>query len=263
MIKRRLMATAMTAALITSMFATTAMAEDATKEWNSNGGSMTVEGTTTVVEPTIEVELPADLSFGINPLKLNVAEEGQTANNKQIVGADYFIKNYSNVDVLVKASTTVTGADTVNILSKGAYDDKSKELTANTDSAKKNVLLIQAMATAITVSGESVAATYGDFTASTETSNSADDVKTKAGAVLSATATDVLFKLDKNDGTLKETNIGAFTFDGSVDPTAAFADGDVTVKTVFTLNTLTDSQSQNSYDTTDIYTGAKNVVKTK
>ena len=261
MIKRRLMATAMTAALITSMFATTAMAEDATKEWNSNGGSMTVEGTTTVVEPTIEVELPADLSFGINPLKLNVAEEGQTANNKQIVGADYFIKNYSNVDVLVKASTTVKGADTVDILSKGAYDTNSYELTPTKD--KKSVLLIQAMATAITVSGESVTATYGDFKATKTDSNSVSAVNGEAGAILGTTATDVLFKLAKNDGTLKADNIGAFTFDGSVDPTAAFADEDVTVKTVFTLNTLTDSQSQNSYDTTDIYTGAKNVVKTK
>ena len=261
MIKRRLMATAMTAALITSMFATTAMAEDATKEWNSKGGSATIEGTSSTVEPTIEVELPSDLSFGINPLKLNVAEEGQTANNKQIVGADYFIKNFSNVDVLVKASTTVTGADTVDLLAAGAYDATSLELTSAT--GKKNVLLIQALATGITISNDSVQATYGDFTAKNATSNATVDVNGQAGAILGKTATDILFKLDKNDGTLKEGNIGAFTFDGSVDPTASFTDGDVSVKTVFTLNTLTDSQSQKSYDPTDIYTGAKNVVKTK
>lgn len=104
MIKRRLMATAMTAALITSMFATTAFADE-TKAWNTDGGSLTVEGASTTVEATLEVELPTDLSFGINPLKLDVSEDSSKPNKKQIVGADYLITNYSNVDVLVKAST--------------------------------------------------------------------------------------------------------------------------------------------------------------
>lgn len=261
MIKRRLMATAMTAALITSMFATTAFADE-TKAWNTDGGSLTVEGASTTVEATLEVELPTDLSFGINPLKLDVSEDSSKPNKKQIVGADYLITNYSNVDVLVKASTKVTAESTVDLKTAGAYDDKSFELSPTKD--KKAVLLIQALATAITVgTDESVTTTYGDFTASATASNDATSVNGKAGAILGAGDTDILFKLAKNDGTLKSANIGAFTFDGSVDPNAAFTDGDVKVTTVFTMSTLTDNQSTNSYEASATYTGATNVVDKK
>lgn len=261
MIKRRLMATAMTAALITSMFATTAFADE-TKAWNTDGGSLTVEGASTTVEATLEVELPTDLSFGINPLKLDVSEDSSKPNKKQIVGADYLITNYSNVDVLVKASTKVTAESTVDLKTEGAYDDKSFELLPTKD--KKAVLLIQALATAITVgTDESVTTTYGDFTASAAASNDATSVNGKAGAILGAGDTDILFKLAKNDGTLKSANIGAFTFDGSVDPNAAFTDGDVKVTTVFTMSTLTDNQSTNSYEASATYTGATNVVDKK
>lgn len=261
MIKRRLMATAMTAALITSMFATTAFADE-TKAWNTDGGSLTVEGASTTVEATLEVELPTDLSFGINPLKLDVSEDSSKPNKKQIVGADYLITNYSNVDVLVKASTKVTAESTVDLKTAGAYDDKSFELSPTED--KKAVLLIQALATAITVgTDESVTTTYGDFTASATASNDATSVNGKAGAILGAGDTDILFKLAKNDGTLKSANIGAFTFDGSVDPNAAFTDGDVKVTTVFTMSTLTDNQSTNSYEASATYTGATNVVDKK
>lgn len=259
MIKRRLMATAMTAALITSMFATTAFADE-TKAWNTDGGSLTVEGASTTVEATLEVELPTDLSFGINPLKLDVSEDSSKPNKKQIVGADYLITNYSNVDVLVKASTKVTAESTVDLKTAGDYDDKSFELLPTKD--KKAVLLIQALATAITVgTDESVTTTYGDFTASAAAD--ATSVKGKAGAILGASDTDILFKLAKNDGTLKSANIGAFTFDGSVDPNAAFTDGDVKVTTVFTMSTLTDNQSTNSYEASATYTGATNVVDKK
>lgn len=261
MIKRRLMATAMTAALITSMFATTAFADE-TKAWNTDGGSLTVEGASTTVEATLEVELPTDLSFGINPLKLDVSEDSSKPNKKQIVGADYLITNYSNVDVLVKASTKVTAESTVDLKTAGAYDDKSFELSPTKD--KKAVLLIQALATAITVgTDESVTTTYGDFTASAAASNDATSVNGKAGAILGAGDTDILFKLAKNDGTLKSANIGAFTFDGSVDPNAAFTDGDVKVTTVFTMSTLTDNQSTSSYEASATYTGATNVVDKK
>ena len=251
----------MTAALITSMFATTAFADE-TKAWNTDGGSLTVEGASTTVEATLEVELPTDLSFGINPLKLDVSEDSSKPNKKQIVGADYLITNYSNVDVLVKASTKVTAESTVDLKTAGAYDDKSFELSPTKD--KKAVLLIQALATAITVgTDESVTTTYGDFTASAAASNDATSVNGKAGAILGAGDTDILFKLAKNDGTLKSANIGAFTFDGSVDPNAAFTDGDVKVTTVFTMSTLTDNQSTNSYEASATYTGATNVVDKK
>ena len=51
------------------------------------------------VDPVIEVELPGDLAFGINPLSLDADDDG-TADD-QIVTSQYMITNYSNVPVLI------------------------------------------------------------------------------------------------------------------------------------------------------------------
>lgn len=68
---KKVVKTATATAVLTSMLAMPVCAA----EWNTNGGSSTVEGDAYVVQPTIEVELPGDLTFGVNPLMLNVAEE--------------------------------------------------------------------------------------------------------------------------------------------------------------------------------------------
>lgn len=136
MFRKKVIATATTAALVTGMFAGTAMAA----EWNENGGSQTVEGVSTAVQPTISVELPGDLAFGINPLKLD-ADEDQKADG-QIVATSYGIVNYSNVPVLVNAKTSAKAGTGVNLKASIEYNSNTNELkpTADTD---KDVFLLQ------------------------------------------------------------------------------------------------------------------------
>lgn len=246
MFRKKVIATATTAALVTGMFAGTAMAA----EWNENGGSQTVEGVSTAVQPTISVELPGDLAFGINPLKLD-ADEDQKADG-QIVATSYGIVNYSNVPVLVNAKTSAKAGTGVNLKASIEYNSNTNELkpTADTD---KDVFLLQVFPaktsgvsysddTGVTIKGNTItkAATGGV--------NDATTAQAAGALVLSETQNSVDFKLAafEND-TVKATNASGFTFDGVVNPNATFADGDVTVSTVFTLSVISQKQYDNGY----------------
>lgn len=247
MFRKKVIATATTAALVTGMFAGTAMAA----EWNENGGSQTVEGVSTAVQPTISVELPGDLAFGINPLKLD-ADEDQKADG-QIVATSYGIVNYSNVPVLVNAKTSAKAGTGVNLKASIEYNSNTNELkpTADTD---KDVFLLQVFPaktsgvsysddTGVTIKGNTItkAATGGV--------NNATTAQAAGALVLSETPNSVDFKLAafEND-TVKATNASGFTFDGVVNPNATFADGDVTVSTVFTLSVISQKQYDGGYD---------------
>lgn len=247
MFRKKVIATATTAALVTGMFAGTAMAA----EWNENGGSQTVEGVSTAVQPTISVELPGDLAFGINPLKLD-ADGDQTADG-QIVATSYGIVNYSNVPVLVNAKTSATAGTGVNLKEQIEYNSNTNELkpTADTD---KDVFLLQVFPaktsgvsysddTGVTIKGNTItkAATGGV--------NNATAAQAVGALVLSGTANSVDFKLAAfEDDTVKAANASGFTFDGVVNPNATFADGDVTVSTVFTLSVISQKQYANGYE---------------
>lgn len=247
MFRKKVIATATTAALVTGMFAGTAMAA----EWNENGGSQTVEGVSTAVQPTISVELPGDLAFGINPLKLD-ADGDQTADG-QIVATSYGIVNYSNVPVLVNAKTSATAGTGVNLKASIEYNGNTNELkpAADTD---KDVFLLQvfpASASGVSYSDDTGVTITGNTIPKGATGGVKDATTAQAvGAlVLSGTANSVDFKLAafEND-TVKATNASGFTFDGVVNPNATFADGDVTVSTVFTLSVISQKQYDGGYD---------------
>ena len=245
MFRKKVIATATTAALVTGMFAGTAMAA----EWNENGGSQTVEGVSTAVQPTISVELPGDLAFGINPLKLD-ADEDQKADG-QIVATSYGIVNYSNVPVLVNAKTSAKAGTGVNLKANIEYNSDTNELkpTADTD---KDVFLLQVFPktggvaysddTGVTITGNTITkkATSGV--------NDATTAQAVGALVLSETANSVDFKLAAFEGdTVKAANASGFTFDGVVNPNATFADADVTVSTVFTLSVISQKQYADGY----------------
>lgn len=247
MFRKKVIATATTAALVTGMFAGTAMAA----EWNENGGSQTVEGVSTAVQPTISVELPGDLAFGINPLKLD-ADEDQKADG-QIVATSYGIVNYSNVPVLVNAKTSATAGTGVNLKTSIEYNSDTNELkpTADTD---KDVFLLQvfpASASGVSYSDDTGVTIKGNTITKAATGGVKDETTAQAAGalVLSGTANSVDFKLAafEND-TVKATNASGFTFDGVVNPNATFADGDVTVSTVFTLSVISQKQYDGGYD---------------
>ena len=243
MFRKKVIATATTAALVTGMFAGTAMAA----EWNENGGSQTVEGVSTAVQPTISVELPGDLAFGINPLKLD-ADEDQKADG-QIVATSYGIVNYSNVPVLVNAKTSAKAGTGVNLKASIEYNSDTNELKPAADN---DVFLLQVFPktggvaysddTGVTITGNTITkkATSGV--------NDATTAQAVGALVLSETANSVDFKLAAfEDDTVKAANASGFTFDGVVNPNATFADGDVTVSTVFTLSVISQKQYADGY----------------
>lgn len=248
MFRKKVIATATTAALVTGMFAGTAMAA----EWNENGGSQTVEGVSTAVQPTISVELPGDLAFGINPLKLDA--DGDQKTDGQIVATSYGIVNYSNVPVLVNAKTSAQAGTGVNLKTSITYDQHTSELKPDADT-NKDVFLLQ-------VFPKTGGVAYSNDTGVTITGNAIDksdsgvkneDTAKNAGAlVLKAGANSVDFKLAAlEDDTVKAANASGFTFDGVVNPNATFADGDVTVSTVFALSVISQKQYEKGYDKPD------------
>lgn len=237
---KKAITTATTAAVLAGTFAMPVSAA----EWNTNGGTTTVEGSGYVVEPTIEVELPGSLEFGINPLMLDVSEDPSKPNKAQIVTGDYLITNYSNIPVAVSAVTTVTAGSDVELF------DTTKAVAAmwNTDTnemkpstGKKAVWLVQQYPNSISNEG------VMSVTAITAGTTVAADVE---GDTLSASApsTTVVFVMDAYKDTDAAKSMGGFQFTGAVDPNAAFTESDLKVSTVFTLTTLTEKQKTENYE---------------
>jgi hypothetical protein len=238
---KKMMRTGLALLTVSSMFAMTAFAADEEKGWNENGGSFTVEGDAWAVDPVIEVELPGDLAFGINPLSLDADEDGTA--DAQIVTSQYLITNYSNVPVLIKTSTTLTGGDKVDILADADYETNGDLKSSSTD-GNKSIWMVQLYPTsAATISDEGNTITITDVAAN----NKNADVK---GKPLGATAAESLFLLKANTAeTLDPACVSGFTFGGAVDPNATFDETDeVKVTTVFTLNTLSANQVDNDYE---------------
>lgn len=211
-------------------------------EWGTNGGQQTVEGTTYVVEPTIEVELPGDLTFGLNPLKLNVSEDPTKPDKSQIVSGTYLVTNFSNVPVAVSAVTTVTASSSVELkgtsLAAGDWETATKELKSAAN-GKKAVLLAQLYPTAITNDGVMTVGAVPDTATA----------KTVPGDILTATAptTTVNFVMDAFDEANANKSMGGFKFGGALDPSATFTEDDIKVDTVYEMNLLTESQKTNNY----------------
>lgn len=235
---KKFLATATVVAMMTGSFGMTAFAAD----WGTEGGSTDVEGSNYAVNPVIEVELPGSLEFGVNPLYLDADGDDQTTEG-QIVSGDYCIINYSNVAVLISSSTVVTAKDDVSLLTDADWNTTTNEIKPVT--SKKAVWLTM-MFPQVAVAEDAPKLTPLTFTKGT--SKNANIV----GYTLGASATEVKFALSAYGTELKPENIGAFQFGGAVDPNAVFVEEDLSVKTTFTLNTLTADQKTNSWATLQI-----------
>ena len=88
MIKRKLFSVLATTSMIASLFATTALAAD----WNTQGGEATITGTSVVQEPTIEVSIPGELSFALNPLSIEIDQDDSTKNKAQVISSQFPIR---------------------------------------------------------------------------------------------------------------------------------------------------------------------------
>lgn len=259
MYKKKLIASATTAVLVTGMLAGTAMAD----ELNENGATQTVTGESSAVQPIISVELPGDLTFAINPLRLDANDDG--TKDEQIVATSYGIVNYSNVPVLVNAKTKAVAANNTTLLGASTveYNANTDELKPSTDAAKE-VLLIQAFPKA----SDGVAWSNDTVTVKTQAFAKIADAtaaKGNAGLILSQNENDVNFKLNavSANGEPAADGVSGFTFVGAVNPNATFDDGDITVSTTFTLTTLTADQYKNGYKTSTDLTGVHTSIVEK
>lgn len=216
--------------------------------------SQKVEGDAWVQAPTVEVELPGDLTFGINPLRITVNNEeaGISSVSAQIIGSDYTVTNYSDVNVIVSANTKASmgsGVTDVSFNEAPTYDADSREM--DPADGKKNIWLAQLYPT----SGTTVTPDGADwYTVSLNVTEPtyADGVEgTVMGQTVSTGDANVQFRLapfNSTDNVLVSGNVSGFRFAGSVDPNANFKDGDVHVETLFSLTTVTKDQADNSYE---------------
>lgn len=259
--RKKIMRTVIAALTVSSMFAMTAFAAEG-DTWNANGASTTIEGTAYTVDPIIEVELPGELTFGINPLSLDADEDGTA--DSQIISGEYLIVNNSNVPVLVGTTTKLSGGPKVEIkttLATGDLDGKTKDLTSS--DGKKAIWMAQLLPTAATNITEE-GYTLGKIV--DPEAGKAPTASSLKGMAIGSTDTDaakVLFELAANTGeTIKAECISGFKFAGFVDPTQTYEEADeIKVTTVFTLNTLSANQVKNSYGSKTGYD--KTIVEAK
>ena len=264
MTKKKFVAVMAATALTASMFSMTAFAG----EWNTNGGTATVEGGSWSSAPTLEVVLPADLAFGMNPSMLGVDmdESGtiEASEKAQILTGVYQVASYSDVAVHVECKTKVaaaapaTGVDPITFLARAAFTAKIDSTTfelAN-DTNVRNVVLVQEIPTAAAVIDSEGNATLKFTDAGWGTKAvAATDVK---GVVLGTADTTVDFILDAFDESagVKPTNVSGFRFSGIMNPSTSFQDGEVTVTSVFTLNAITPSEKTGLWTAGSITDGA-------
>ncbi len=140
---RRILAASLALAMAVAVVPVNAVKAADPIEWDNDGGVSTVEGEGSVIQPIIEVSLPGDLAFQIDPLNLEIADT-------QILGGDYNIVNRGNVDVKVQVDPYVNKLegsvlDIKTAAAKGGtiggvdYSSKYADLTSSTD--KKSVFL--------------------------------------------------------------------------------------------------------------------------
>lgn len=242
---RKMVRTAAATLAVASMFTMSAFAA----EWNTQGGSAEVEGEGTYVEPVIEVELPGDLAFGINPLQLDADEDGTA--DAQIISGTYPVINRGNVRVAITAETYATAGGNVEVLPDADYDDVSGDLKAV--DGKLAVWLVQLYPSAVEIDAEgAVGLTVTDVAAADKNANIAGQVVSKA----EATPTTVKFRLEpykETSGKMDASCASGFKFSGAVDPNAAFAETDtLSVKTKYTLTTVSEKQKDTLYEAFDV-----------
>lgn len=241
MTKKKFLAALSTAAITTSLLATTAFADN----WNTNGGTETGEGSGTVRVPVIEVEVPVELPFAVNPYKLNLAEEGATAITDQIWSDNYMIINHSEVPVAVKTASKATPSADIELATALKIDSNTKKYVHSSDSSKKSAFLGMQFAKTVEFKSDAYEIKY-DYTAWTPADG---DDKTKlqaiGGLLLNdgASATEdamVILNNETESNTTGGKNAAAFKYTGFLNDsaTAAYTDEDLKVTTVYTLTVL-------------------------
>ena len=242
-------------ALAITMIPTSGALADTLEE---NGEEVEIEGFSQVVETPIEIELPGDLEFGINPLKVDSDPDTAGLQNAQIISTDFLVENHGATDVIVSVNAKVEGNgqnSKVQIVTEPATTlDDMGELKSSAD--KKAVNMVMLLPTAINYNS-----TDDEFSLVTTPYGVAKDgTTTLAGITLdsayAATTGAILFKLgayDEATDKLTEANVSGFKFDGLVDPNKIYEEEDVKVTALFKVKAITTGQTEglDPYETPD------------
>ena len=260
MIKKRFFATVTAAAMMTSLFSMTAFAS--TPQWGANGGQQEQTGSGVAPDVVVEVALPEDLTFILNPFRLDVDEDG--TKDEQIWTQEYAITNLSQIPVKVNVATTVEGKNSTTVTDTPAFDSDTGELKGTAKA--KTVALAQAFATAVTFSeADGFTYTYTTKKVSDSDMKTAATAKAEAAFMLSSTAQDADFLLRGAAETgIEATDLvkcsTAFKFVGAMDPDTndVYVSDDVSVKCVYTMNYLTNNMFDSYATAGTKLTGAAN-----
>lgn len=246
--KKKLLSTAAAIAALSAMYAVPALALGL----GEGEQSTEVTGLSEIYTPAIDIALPGDLSFGINPLSYDTDGDPATTDDQiQIVATDYLMENYSDVPVAIKTATKAEKGENSStaVITNGAlYNTESGELQVSKDASEVFLLQVLPQAGAISQDADGVFFISDAGIDLTTITNEATALS-KGACVLSTGANDITFILDKiTTGATELDQISGFTFSGAVDPQATFVGDDVKVTTVFTLEVLSDAQYARSYD---------------
>lgn len=241
---------------VTNVFSTTVLTAGE-NTWSANRANTVIESPVYLDHSVIDVELPGDLNFVINPFSLDVDGDGTA--DSQIISEEYLITNNSNVPVLVETKMKLTGGDKVDVLPDAVYDEKTKDLKPSAD-GKKAIWMVQLLPTApANLFGEGDILTVAPL----KPMDNNTSIKGKVIGSTDETAATVLFLLDANTGgTVNPGCVSGFKFAGAVDPAQVFDNTDaVKITTVFTLNILNADEASQNYNPETGYD--KTIVKRK
>ncbi len=243
MTKKKFLAALSTAAITTSLLATTAFAEN----WNTNGGTEKGEGNGEVRMPVIEVEVPVTLPFAVNPYKLNLSEDETNPVTDQIWSDNYTIVNHSEVPVAVKTESYAVAGTDVELESTVTIDGTTTKYTGTTPT-KKNAFLGMQFAKTITMKDGEYEIKY-DYATPWVPKNTDDKTALQkvGGLLLDKTVTEsakaeaiVVLNKETDANATGGKNAAAFKYIGLVNDstTAAYTDEDFKVTTLYTLTVL-------------------------
>lgn len=256
---KKIMTFIMSTVLTVSM-ATCAFAADADAEWNSDTGVDIRVADTSVRQPVMEVQLPGDLAFQVDPLLIE--------NDAQITGGDYNVVNLGDTAVLVNVQPQINLGDgsEIEVKDTATLDAKTNTYTDLTSTdGKKAVYMIAIAADPETTlkdgnkdgvyeftykaDATNIGMTENTVTEAASTVTYAKGDATDAPVVLgSAASADKSFSFEleaatyTDDALTSAGSVSSFTLVGAVDPHKTYAEGEVAVKATYKMTLQTKNE---------------------
>lgn len=252
-----IMSTVLTVSMATCAFA----ADAADAEWNSDAGVDIRVADTSVRQPVMEVQLPGDLAFQVDPLLIE--------NDAQITGGDYNVVNLGDTAVLVNVQPQINLGDgsEIEVKTTATVNDETNTYVDLTSSDGKKAVYMIAIAAdkaaALTdgnkdgvyefkykADATNIGMTENTVTEDKTTVKYAKGDATDAPVVLGAAPSkdkSFSFELEAatygtDDALTSVGSVSSFTLVGAVDPHKTYAEGEVAVKATYKMTLQTKNE---------------------